>query len=65
VPVVSHGFERRQAALLRGRPLGGNILGASNPEEFPQVVIQPSKLFHSVFYRIRMDGVSRIVRHLG
>jgi hypothetical protein len=65
LPVLSHSFDSCPATLIWGRPLGGNILGASNPEEFPQVVIQPSKLFHSVFYRIRMDGVSRIVRHLG
>jgi hypothetical protein len=45
--VLFHGFDRCPAPLLRGSPSGGNLVGVGNPEEFPQVSIQPSELFHS------------------
>jgi hypothetical protein len=45
--VLSHSFDRCPTPLVRGSPIGGNIVGVRNPEEFSQVSIQPSKLFHS------------------
>jgi hypothetical protein len=45
--VLPHSSNRCSAALLRGSPIGGNIVGVGNPEELSQVSIQPPKLFHS------------------
>ena len=63
--VFSHSFDRRPATLIRGSPIVGNIGGLSNLGEFSLVSIQPSELFHSFLYRVSVDGVRRIVRHLG
>ena len=63
--ILSHSFDRRPASLIRGSPVGRNIGGLSNLGEFFLVSIQPSELFHSFLYRVSVDGVRRIVRHLG
>jgi hypothetical protein len=63
--VLSHSFDRGTAPLIRGRPIGGNMFGASDLGEFFLELVQSPKLFHSFFYRICMDGVGRVVRYLG
>ena len=63
--ILSHSFDRRPASLVRGSPLGGNICRLSNLGEFFLVSIQTSELFHSLFYRICLERVGRIARHLG
>jgi hypothetical protein len=45
--VLTHSFDSSPATLIRGSPIGGNIVGVGNPEELSQVSIQPPKLFHS------------------
>jgi hypothetical protein len=45
--ILSDSFDRGTAPLVRGSPIGGNIVGVGNPEELSQVSIQPPKLFHS------------------
>jgi hypothetical protein len=64
LPVASDRFDRRPTTLVRSRPLRRNIFGASNFEELPQVLIQSSKLFHSLFDQIRVNWIGRIVWNL-
>jgi hypothetical protein len=47
--VLTHSFDRCPAPLIRGSPIGRNIVGVGNPEELSQVSIQSPKLFHSSF----------------
>jgi hypothetical protein len=63
--VLSHGFDRGTAPLIRGSPIERNMFGASDLREFFLELVQSPKLFHSFLYRICMDGIGRVVRHLG
>jgi hypothetical protein len=62
--ILSHSSDRCPATLIRGSPIGRDVGGLSNLGEFFLVSIQPSELFHSFLYRVSVDGVRRIVRHL-
>ena len=48
--IPSHGFDGSPAMLIRRSPKGWNAFPASEPVEFPLILLQPPKLFHSVFY---------------
>jgi hypothetical protein len=62
--VLPHSFDRCPATLVRGSPIGGNIVGVGNPEELSQVSIQPPKLFHSTLDWIRIEEVGRVLGYL-
>ena len=40
--VLSHSFDRGTAPLIRGSPIGGNIVGVRNPKELSQVTTAPT-----------------------
>jgi hypothetical protein len=63
--VLFHSFDRGTAPLIRGSSIERNMFGASDLREFFLELVQSPKLFHSILYRICMDGVGRVVRHLG
>src|SRR5262245_21094208 len=60
--LVSHGFQCRSSSLLRGRPLGRKVFGASDLGEFFLVSLRPPKLFHTVVNCVCQNRIGRKVR---
>lgn len=61
---ISRRLERRPSSLLGRGPVGGNPVSAGDPGEFFGVPLGASKLLHAFVYRIGVNGVGGIARHL-
>src|SRR5262245_42449299 len=61
---TSHSLNRRTATLIRRGPSRWNLFRRSDFGEFLGVSVRPSKLLHVLVYRIRVNRIGGLGRHV-